>query len=117
MNDLPSLMKRIRATKQERKELNLVVRDTLGASGAYQKMGDELKELRLKKQRLEREIKQECAQEIEKAEKLAQSLKADTQLMTDLALTKFMKGETIDITDENDVKYEPVFKVSFKRTG
>ncbi len=117
MNDLPSLMKRIRATKQERKELNLIVRDTLAASGAYQKMLDELKELRIKKQRLEREIKQECTQEMEKVEKLAQSLKADNQLLTDLALTKFMKGETIEIIDENDVKYEPVFKVLFKRMG
>ncbi len=29
----------------------------------------------------------------------------------------FMKGETVEITDENDVKYEPVFRVTFKKTG
>lgn len=116
MNDLPSVMKRIREAKKRRQELNRMVRDMFDQSSSYKKLTDELTELRAKKKKIESEIRAECASELQDAEKLAQSIKADTQLMTDLALTKFMKGESIEVVDENDTKYEPVFKVSFKKT-
>ncbi len=116
MNDLPSIHARIRKTKKELKELNTIVRDTFAASQSLKNINEDLKELRDKKRRYETEIKQECADELEKADRLKQSLKADQQLLSDVALTKFMKGETIELTDENDVKYEPVVKISFKKT-
>jgi septal ring factor EnvC (AmiA/AmiB activator) len=116
MNDLPSIHARIRKTKKELKELNTIVRDTFAASQSLKNINEDLKELRDKKRRYEAEIKQECADELEKADRLKQSLKADQQLLSDVALTKFMKGETIELTDENDVKYEPVVKISFKKT-
>lgn len=116
MNDLPSIHTRIRKTKKELKELNTIVRDSFAASQSLKNINEDLKELRDKKRRYEAEIKQECADELEKADRLKQSLKADQQLLSDVALTKFMKGETIELTDENDVKYEPVVKISFKKT-
>lgn len=116
MNDLPSIHARIRKTQKEMKELNAVVRDTFAASQALKNINEDIKDLREKKRRYEAEIKQECSGELEKVERLKQGLKADQQLLSDVALTKFMKGETIELTDENDVKYEPVIKVSFKKT-
>lgn len=117
MNDLPSVMKRIKAAKSKRQDLNRLVRDMLDQSTSYKKLTDELTELRAKKKRIENEVRSECASELQEAEKLAQSIKADTQLLTDIALTKFMKGESIEVVDENDTKYEPVFKVSFKKVS
>lgn len=117
MNDLPSVMKRIKAAKSKRQDLNRLVRDMLDQSISYKKLTDELTELRAKKKRIENEVRSECASELQEAEKLAQSIKADTQLLTDIALTKFMKGESIEVVDENDTKYEPVFKVSFKKVS
>lgn len=116
MNDLPSIHARIRKTKKDMKELNTVVRDTFAASQALKNINEDIKDLREKKRRYEAEIKQECSSELEKIERLKQSLKADQQLLSDVALTKFMKGEPIELTDENDVKYEPVVKISFKKT-
>lgn len=116
MPDLKDVLQRIRATKQEKRKLGESLRDVLAQSKPYQEVLDELKDLKAKKARIETEIRQEFAKELEKAEKLAADLKTDTQLLSDMALTKFMKGETIEIVDENDVKYEPVFKVTFKKT-
>jgi DNA repair ATPase RecN len=116
MPDLKDVLQRIRATKQEKRKIGESFRDVLAQSKPYQDVLDEMKDLKAKKARLETEIRQEFTKELEKAEKLAADLKTDTQLLSDMALTKFMKGETIDIVDENDVKYEPVFKVSFKKT-
>lgn len=116
MPDLKDVLQRIRATKQEKRRLGESLRDVLAQSKPYQDVVEEWKDVKAKKARLETEIRQEFVKELEKAEKLAADLKTDTQLLSDMALTKFMKGETIDIVDENDVKYEPVFKVTFKKT-
>ncbi len=110
-------MQRIRAQKKEKREIGEAYRDGLSQSQQYKKVSEELAELKAKKKRFEAEIRQEFASELEKSERLTQSLKADNQLLSDLALTKFMKGETIEVVDENDVKYEPVIKVTFKKQG
>lgn len=117
MPDLKDVLQRIRATKKQRRELTTSFKDVLAQSKPYQTIVEDLKELKVKKLRIETEIKQEFVRELEKAERLTQNLKTDEQLLSDMALTKFMKGETIDIVDENDVKYEPVFKVSFKKSN
>ena len=36
-------------------------------------------------------------------------------MMTDLAMSMMMKGETVAVKDQYDNAYEPVFKVSFKK--
>ena len=117
MSQLNEVMQRIRAQKKEKKEISTSFRDVLSQSTSYKKVVDELNELKAKKKRVEAEIRQDFINEFEKAEKLAQSLKEDAQLLSDLALTKFMKGETIDVVDENGTKHEPVIKVTFKKTG
>lgn len=116
MPDLKDVLQRIRLTKQEKRKIASVFRDVLAQSKPYQELLDEMKELKVKKVRLETALREDLVKEMEKAEKLSQDLKTDTQLLSDMALTKFMKGESIEITDENDTKYEPVFKVTFKKT-
>ncbi len=117
MPDLKDVHERIRATKQEKKKLSEIFRDALSQSKSYQEVVEELKDLKAKKLRLETQIYEDFSSEIEKAERLSENLKTDTQLLSDMALTKFIKGETVEIVDENDVKYEPVFKVTFKKTN
>ena len=36
-------------------------------------------------------------------------------MMSDIALNKIMKGETVEITDQYDNKYEPLFSVKFRK--
>lgn len=115
MPTINDVLQRIREQKKEKKKISEAYRDVLAQSKPYQDALEKLKEARTKKAKIEAEIRQEFASEFEKVEKITQSLKADTQLLTDLALNKFMKGESIEVTDENDVKYEPVFKVAFKK--
>jgi predicted ribosome quality control (RQC) complex YloA/Tae2 family protein len=105
----------MRLSKNEKKAVNEVIRDVFAQSKSYQEVLDKMKEIKAKKLQLEHEIRGQFVKEIEKMEKIAESLSADAELLSDLALSKLMKGETVEITDENDVTYEPVFKVSFKK--
>jgi septal ring factor EnvC (AmiA/AmiB activator) len=116
MPDLKEILQRIRQKKQDKKRLTDMVRDARAQSKSYQEVEEQIKALKVKKLQLETAIRSEFSSELEKIEKMNEGIQTDTQLLTDLALTKFMKGETIEIVDENEVKYEPVFKISFKKT-
>jgi len=117
MPDLKEIHSRIHETKKEKKKLTGVYRDALAQSKPYQDVLDELKALKTKKSQIEATIRVDFTNDMEALERLAQGIKSDTELLSDMALTKFMKGETVEITDENDVRYEPVFRVSFKKAA
>ena len=117
MQDLNEIHQRIRETKKEKKQLSNMYRDALTQSKSYQEVVDQIAALKIKKAQIETAIRSEFSSELEKQERLKENLKADTELMSDVALTKFMKGETVEVVDENNVKYEPVIKVAFKKAG
>ncbi len=117
MPDLRELHQRIFATKQEKKKLNDIVHDVLAQSKPYQDLLEEIRTLRAKKMQMETEIYREVAQERDRIEHLSEGISSDMQILSDLALTLLMKGEPVEITDENDIKYQPVFKVTFKRAA
>ncbi len=114
--ELNELFKRINDQKKERKKLQETYKDMLANSKPYQDAAEALIDAKAKKMQLEATIRAEFQQEQSELEKLKTSMEADKQLMADLALTKLMKGEPVEITDENDTKYEPVFSVRFKKT-
>ena len=37
------------------------------------------------------------------------------ELLSDVALSSYAKGENVSVMDGNENKYEPVFRVNFKR--
>jgi hypothetical protein len=117
MPELHEIFQRIKASKQEQKNVRNVYRDVLAQNAALQKVVEELATLKAKKSQMETEIRASFQKEMEQLEKLTESVKADVQLMSDIALTKLMKGETVELKDENDTAYEPVINVRFKKTG
>lgn len=115
MSKLQEIHARIRANKDEKKKVRVIFKDVLAQSKPYQDVLEELEELKAKKIRLENEIRSDFTKEMEKLEKIAIDIKSDEMLLTDLSLTMLMKGQSLDLMDENDVKYEPVFKITFKK--
>lgn len=105
----------MRATKAEKKGVSEIFRDVFAQSKPYQEVVEKLKELKTKKLQLEHEIRAGLKSEMDQLDRLKIDLQSDAILLSDAALTKLMKGETVEITDENDVKYEPSFKVTFKK--
>ncbi len=117
MQDLKEILQRMRQKKQERREVGSIYKELLAQSKPYADLLDQLKALKAKKLQIEHAVQEECSKEMETVERLVMDIKTDAQMLSDIALTKFMKGETIELTDENEVKYEPVFKVVFKKMG
>ena len=90
-------------------------KQTLDNSEKYQRIKEELKQLKEKKKQIENEAKEEMSQELEELEKIKKSIADDQQLLSDVALNKVSKGESVEVTDENSAQYEPVFTVKFRK--
>lgn len=117
MQDLNEIFKRMNDEKKERKRIQDIYKDLLANSKPYQDAVDALSDAKTKKQQIEASIRAEMPTEMDELDRLKQSLDANKQMLTDLALTKMMKGETVEIVDEQETTYEPIFSVRFKKSG
>lgn len=90
-------------------------RDALANSHSHQEVVEELNTLKEKKKKIEEAIKDDFRAEFDKLDTLKSDLENDKMLLADAAITQLMKGETVEIVDQYDNKYEPVFSVRFKK--
>jgi hypothetical protein len=117
MANLQEVFNRIQETKKEQKELKAMYRDALNNSGAYQRSLEELKKLKEEKKKYEDSIKKEFASEFDKLDILKNELMNDSQLLSDMVLAQVAKGEKVEIKDQYETQYEPIFSVRFKKVG
>jgi predicted nuclease with TOPRIM domain len=117
MTNIQEVFDRIQKTKKEQKELKTMYRDALNNSGAYQRSLEELKKLKEEKRKYEEGIKKEYSSEFDKLEILKNELMNDSQLLSDMVMTQVAKGQKVEIKDEYETQYEPIFSVRFKKIG
>lgn len=115
MNDLQTVFERIKETKRKQKEIRRVYKDTLEQSKEYQDLIDKLDTMKARKKAIEDEVKAELESDIQKLNAYKMHIQNDNELMSDLAINQLMSGETVELVDENDQKYEPIFTVRFKK--
>jgi predicted nuclease with TOPRIM domain len=116
MSNIQEVFDRIQKTKKEQKEIRNMYRDALSHSGRYQENIEKLKKLKEEKKMLENEIKLEMRAEFDKMEILKNELQNDIMLLSDAALSRLMEGKVVEVTDQNEQKYEPIFTVRFKKS-
>lgn len=117
MSNLQEIFLRIRENKSEQKKLKEVYRDALSNSPSYKEVVDELNDLKVKKKQIESDIKAQFSSEFIRLEDMKIDLGSDLEMLSDIALTQLMKGETVKVKDEYDVEYDPMFTVKFKKAS
>lgn len=115
MQDIQEIFNRIQQIKKQQKDLRNNYKDALNNSGEYAEINEKLRTLRERKKQIELSVKSDMGSDYTKLEDLKIDLESDMEMLSDMALTKMMKGETIEVKDEYDNKYEPVFTVRFKK--
>lgn len=115
MQDLKEIHQRIGKNKHTRADRKRMIAEAFTQSKPYQDTLRELEILRAKKHQLEVAIKADFKGELDEIDRLNLSISTDIELLSDSALSMLMKGETVELTDENDLRYEPRVKVTFKR--
>ena len=115
MANVQEVFNRIKETKRKAKEIKRMYKDSLEASFEYREVLEKLETLKARKKQLETQIKEESAGEFAKLDAYKMHIKSDNELLSDIALNTLMSGETVQVKDENDEEYEPVFSVRFKK--
>jgi len=115
MANLQEVYTRLQETKKKQKEIRGALKEALMSSTEYQELLDKIKAMRIKKQQIEAAIRADFSGELEKMEEYALDIKSDSMLLSDAAMSKLMKGESVEITDEYNNRYEPIFSVRFKK--
>jgi len=114
MPKLEDVYARLEANKKKRREINKMYKDELSHSARYQEIVEEMKAMREEKKGIEIEIRQSSS-EFSELDDLKLEIDNDQEVLSDVALNMYTNNETVEIVDEYDNKWYPVFKVSFKK--
>jgi hypothetical protein len=117
MIDPQTVFQKISGLKREQKELKTAYRDALTHDKHYQEAAEALKTLREKKATLESKVRSDFGPEFQRMEELKQSISDEEMMLSDIALSSVMKGEKVELYDENEAQYEPILAVKFKKTN
>lgn len=117
MQDIQEIFSRIQANKKQLKDLNTSYKDALKNSQEYQELQEQAKTIREKMKTIKMAINDQFASELTQIEDLKIDIASDLELASDIAMSTLMKGETVEVRDEYDNEYEPIFKVTFKKAN
>jgi len=113
--NMQEVFDKIQEHKEVRKEVGREYRDALVQSSGYEDVREEIKKLRDKKKALESAVQAEMGSRYEELEKAKKEIENLDQMLTDIAMTTLMKGESINLKDKNNAEYEPSYKITFKK--
>ncbi len=117
MRDIQGIFDEIQDHKHTRREIGKEYRDTLIQAEGYDELKEEMKKLKEKKRLIETEAKASMGSRWDEFEKAKREIESLEEMMSDIALTSLMKGENINLRDKNDIKYEPTYKVYYKKVN
>lgn len=117
MQDIQEIFNHIRDMKKEQKDLKDMYKDALVQADEYEEIIEEIKTLREKKKQIETRVQQQLGRAWEKLDDLKREVESEKEMMNDIAITTLMKGETVEVKDEFDNPYEPIWKVNFKKNN
>lgn len=108
------VIQRIKENRRVAKSIRESIRAECQQSKAYCEHAEVVAEKKEKMKRIE--ISVSDPRDLQQLENLKAEVKNDQQLLTDLALNAYTKGENIEIDGEEGEKYVPTFKVNFQMT-
>jgi len=74
-----------------------------------------MEEFKINKKAIEESAKTSLGSAWEKLEENVQKIKDLEQIITDVAMTNLMDGKTVEVRDEWDNLFEPIYKINFKK--
>jgi sugar diacid utilization regulator len=117
MRNIQEVFDQIRQVQKEEYSLREMYKDALSNDTQYQEIIEELKVLKEKKKKIEQETQAQLGNQFVQMESLKQSIRNSKQMLSDIALSNLMDGNSIEVKDEYNNFYEPKFNVSFKKTS
>ena len=117
MLDIQQVFSEIREAKKEMKGLREQYKDALSQTEKYQELQEELKEKRDKKKEIETKVQQQMGKAYDRLDELKSDVAAKEEMLNDIAITTLMSGKAVEVVDEFQNRYEPLYVVKFKKTN
>ncbi len=117
MQNIQEVFIRIQENKKKLKDLKSTYKEALESATGYKDVVEQLKTLREKKKQIEISVKADFSGEFTQMEDLQIDIQSDQEMLSDIALTSVMKGETVSVKDQYEQEFEPTFAVKFKKVN
>lgn len=116
MHTLQDVFVSIQDAKKKQRELRAMYREAQVQSPEYQDIATEIKALQEKKRTIEQKLKAQFSQELEQIDRIKSELKEEQEKLVALAISYLAKGEAMKVIDSYNNVYDPVIKISFKKS-
>lgn len=117
MQDIQSLFSRTKEINEEQRTIRKEYKDLLSHDTEYARLTEEMKTMREQRKLVETHAQEQMGTRYQRYEELCDEVSDLKQMISDIAMTTLMKGESIEVADEYDTLYEPQFSVTFKKTN
>ncbi len=114
MAKLEEVYRRLEKNKKKKREIGKMLKDELTHSSRYKEITEEMAALREEKKGIEQDVRAGSS-DFDKLDGLKLDIQTDQEILADVALNMYTKDENVEIIDEHDQAWYPVFKVSFKK--
>ncbi len=114
-HSVQEIFDRVEKNRARMKELRTMYKDALAGTQEYTELNDKIKTLRERKKQIENTIRENFTKEATELEDLKVDMDSDMEMLSDIALTRLVKGEQVEVTDKYQNQYEPVFTVKFRK--
>jgi len=115
MPSLQEIFNNLQAKKQRQSEVKKVIKESLENYQEYKELLEEIKKLKTKKKQIETTMQADFSHEVDQLKAFKTDIASDNVILSDLALNNLIKGESIKITTEDNIEFEPVITVRFKK--
>jgi chromosome segregation ATPase len=117
MKDIQEIFSKIKEATNEQKEIRKEYKDALSQADEYEETLEKLDKLKKTKKEIEQRVQAQMGSRWEKLDNLKNKVAEMKQMQSDVAMSTLMDGKPVQVKDEFENIYEPVFSVSFKKTN
>lgn len=104
---------RLKEKKGRRKDMTKMFQDELAVNARYQEILEEMNKLREEKKAIETQVR--AGADLAEYENLKLDIKGENELLADIALNMYVAQEAVEIVDDYNARWVPVFAVRFKK--
>ena len=115
MKDLQSIFNHIQEMKKEMKTIKKEYADTLYNADDHELIVEELKKLKERKKQIEIRVQEQMGKRYAELEEMKDEIESEQEMLNDIVMTTLMDGKTVEVLDEYQNRYEPIFNVKFKK--
>lgn len=117
MQDIQTIFRHIQEMKRNQRSIRKEYQDVLAQEQEYQKIVEDMKVLRERKSQIEVKAREAMGKRFQEFEDLSEEIGSEQEMLSDVAMTTLMDGKTVEVTDEFENKYDPIFSVKFKKAA